>query len=317
MKFHKNEKGSILVFSTVTMVVVLLFASLAIDVGCILTARNQLQSAVDASALSGSIGLIIDRPEAIHRAILMAGKNTVINQPVALGADQVSFPNSSQVRIEGNHNVNLFFSKIAGIHSVNISGVAVAELGTIIGTNGMRPWAIPDLGWPSGSPVVLKAGDINADSANPSFYYCINFPPIGSGSPVTGASVYRDNIIYGSSCEISIGDVIQVEPGNMVGPTAQGVSDLIGMDASAYWNGKKVVNSAYPANSSPRIVKIPLYDPYDYPHPGRKTITVIGLASFFLMGGHGKDIMGVYMEKVTSGTFGEGYSFLKGTRLIL
>ena len=95
MKFHKNEKGSILVFSTVTMVVVLLFASLAIDVGCILTARNQLQSAVDASALSGSIGLIIDQSEAIHRAILMAGKNTVINQSVALGADQVSFPNSS------------------------------------------------------------------------------------------------------------------------------------------------------------------------------------------------------------------------------
>ena len=313
----KNERGSILVFSTVTMVAVLLCASLAIDVGCILTARNQLQSAVDASALAGSLGLLVDQSEASQRAITIGCKNKVINQSVALGSDNVSFPNSSRIRVEGNHNVNMFFSRVVGIHSVNISAVAVAELGTIIGTRDMRPWAVPDMGWPSGAPVVLKSGSLGAPSTVPSFYYAIDFPPLSSGTPETGASTYMDNIINGSSSNVFIGDDLQVEPGNMTGPTQKGVQDLIEMDAGAYWDGEQVrKNSGYPGNSSPRIVKIPLYDPEYPPDTGRNYITVIGLGAFFLQGMNGKDVMGVYMEKVTTGSFGDGYSFLRGARLV-
>lgn len=316
-RFFKNEKGSIIVISAGAMLCLLIFASAAIDVGCMLTARNQLQCAVDASALAGATGLMVSNSEAISRAITVAGRNDCIKQPVQINSGSVSFLSTNQVRVRANRSLSLFFAKAFGMDYTNISAVAVAELGTIVGTKGMRPWAVPDMGWPTGAPVVLKAGSLGAPATNPSFFYPIDFPPLNRGTPISGASQYRKNISYGSDCRVCIGDEIQVEPGNMIGPTKQGVQELIAQDPGAYWNGTCVVNSQFPGSSSPRIVKIPLYDPGLAPDSGRNSITVIGLGSFFLVGLQGKNVVGVYMEKMTDGTFGNGYSFLRGTRLVL
>ena len=313
----KDEKGNIVIFSVIAMITVMLFASMAIDVGCLLTAKNQIQAAVDAAALAGATGLIVDHTEATNRATTTAGKNTVIRQSVQIGAGDISFPSWNQVGVQATQNVNLFFARVVGMNSASVSATAAAELGTIVGANGLRPWGIPDLGWTKGTPAVLKAGDLGEPATNPSFYYCICFPPMNRGAPQTGADAYRDNIIYGSQTEVYIGDVIQVEPGNMPGPTSQGVNGLIAQDPYAYWDGREIVNSAFPGTSSPRIVKIPLYNSGDPPHEGRKSITCIGLAGFFLLGMQGKDVMGIFVAKMSNGTFGGGNSMLRGTRLIL
>jgi hypothetical protein len=319
-RFFREEGGNILIFSVIVMVTTLLFASMAIDVGCLLTAKNQLQAAADAAALAGATGLIVNNSEAVSRAVNVAGSNDCINQSVLIGSDNVGFPATNQVSVQTSQIVNLFFSRVVGLNSAPVSAVAVAELGTIVGTKGMRPWGIPDLGWTKGSYAVLKAGSLrspNAPARNPSYYYCIDFPPLNKGTPNTGASAYRYNIAYGSQSEVGIGDIIQVEPGNMPGPTAQGINELIATDPGAYWNGQELVGSAYPGTSSPRVVKIPFYDPSDPPNSGRNTINVIGLGSFLLLGVHGDDVVGVFVEKMTSGTFGNGNSLLKGTKLVL
>ena len=51
----------------------------------------------------------------------------------------------------------------------------------------------------------------------------------------------------------------------MVGPTKQGIEDLIGQDPNAEWNSSTntVDRSAF-GNHSPRIFPIPLYDPVFY-----------------------------------------------------
>jgi hypothetical protein len=51
------------------------------------------------------------------------------------------------------------------------------------------------------------------------------------------------------------------EPGNMMGPTIQGVQMLLDQDPSAYWNGDRVVSTL---GKSPRVFPIPLYDPDVY-----------------------------------------------------
>ncbi len=316
-RFVKDEKGTMLALTAISGVVIVLFASMAIDVSCILTARNQLQSGIDASALAGAIGLLTDTSESINRAIAIGGQNTCLNEQINIGPNNIDFPTSSRVRVQANRNVDLFFARIIGIHSVNISALAVAELGTIIGTNRMRPWALPDLGLVHGMQVVLKAGSLGAPATNPSFFYPIDFPPLNVGQPISGGDVYRDNIIYGSPYNVSIGDELQVEPGNMIGPTKQGIQDLINMDPDAYWSGSGIQNSAYPGTSSPRVIKIPLYNPNDPPNSGRNSITVVGLASFFVVGLNGNNVMGIFMSKITNGIFGTGNSLLMGTRLIM
>ena len=64
-----DEKGSILVFSGALIAAIILFAATAIDVSYMLTARNQLQSAVDASALAAASGLAESQMIARNRAI--------------------------------------------------------------------------------------------------------------------------------------------------------------------------------------------------------------------------------------------------------
>ncbi|MBN2415493.1 hypothetical protein JXO52_06610 [bacterium] len=316
MKSLRQQKGNIMVMAVAAITGVMIFSSLAVDIGCILAARNQLQSAVDASALAGAIGLIDSELDAQTRAVRVGHSNAYLKQPVDVRLDEITFPVSNRVRVETRRPVPLFFAPIAGVDSVEITTEAEAEVGTIIGTRGLRPWALPDMGWPTGDPVVVKSGSIGAPATNPSFFYPVDFPPVNRGNPVTGASIYEFNIANGSDAYVEIGDIIQVEPGNMTGPTVAGVQSLINLDPYAYWNGTTVVNSHYPGKSSPRIITIPLYDPALAPESGKKTIEVKGLAAFFLVGMQGNDVIGIYMERVSHGTVGTGYSFLKGVRLV-
>src|SRR5574341_296115 len=207
----KKDEGSALVLAAIAMLVLLGFAALAIDVGAMLTARNQLQGAVDAAALAGASGLIISQGEATNRAITFAGVNTCINQNVAITAANVTFPTATRVQVQGNRLLNLFFANALGMNTANITAVAVAENGTLASTGDIKPWAIPDLNYPLGQPVILKAGDPNgnAPGTGPSVFYPVCFPPVNKGTPITGASEYSDNIINGSSTSIEIGDILR------------------------------------------------------------------------------------------------------------
>ena len=71
----QDEKGNILVLTAAALMGLVMFASLSVDVGCILTARNQLQAAVDAAALAGASGLLVDQNTALSRAIGTAAQS--------------------------------------------------------------------------------------------------------------------------------------------------------------------------------------------------------------------------------------------------
>jgi hypothetical protein len=111
-----------------------------------------------------------------------------------------------------------------------------------------------------GTQLVLRAG--TGDQPNPSFYYSWKMP----GD--TGGSFYRDNI---DMCNTSVLTykpddpyfMIQ-EPGNMAGPTLQGIQDLIDKDPNAQWDTtcKCVTRSAF--GTSPRVFPIPLFNPQYY-----------------------------------------------------
>jgi Flp pilus assembly protein TadG len=106
-----------------------------------------------------------------------------------------------------------------------------------------------------GLQIVIKAGTGN--NITPSFYFAWRMP----GS--SGAADYRWNIENCNPAIVNIFDLIGPEPGNMVGPTAQGVQALIDKDPTAYWDttSNKVASPMYP---SPRIGAIPVFDPVYY-----------------------------------------------------
>jgi len=134
------------------------------------------------------------------------------------------------------------------------------------------PLANPDIYYPADDPrytgysvandkgtsLTLRAG--SGDDINPSFYFSWKMP----GD--TGGDFYRDNIAGCNSSRVRWGQPIIQEPGNMVGPTVDGVQALINKDPAAVWDAscKCVKNSAFGGSTSPRVFPIPLYDPAFY-----------------------------------------------------
>jgi hypothetical protein len=106
-----------------------------------------------------------------------------------------------------------------------------------------------------GMQIMIRAGT-GAD-INPSFYFSY---AMGGD---TGGDAYRWNIANCNTTMMEWGDLLLMEPGNMVGPTVQGIDDLIALDPDAYWDtgANKVCTTK---NPSPRVIAIPVYDPVYY-----------------------------------------------------
>jgi hypothetical protein len=135
-----------------------------------------------------------------------------------------------------------------------------------------------------GRLIEMKAG--SPDDAVVSGWF---FPwdiPQPDGGPDTGGARYRDNIINCNPSIITLGQEYMVENGNMIGPTKQGVNELISQDPGASWSFACdcVTGSNAPGGweGSPRVAIVPLYDPTTPVEPGKKPIVFNNFANVFL-----------------------------------
>ena len=138
-----------------------------------------------------------------------------------------------------------------------------------------------------GMQLMIRAGTGN--DINPSMYFSYS---IGG---VTGADAYRWNIANCNTTIMGFDDLLLMEPGNMMGPTVDGIDDRIALDPDAYWDNttNKPVSSKSP---SPRVVAIPLYDPVYY-ETGKKNgryadLKVVNYLGFFITGRSGNNVYG-------------------------
>src|SRR5229473_891805 len=113
-------------------------------------------------------------------------------------------------------------------------------------------------------------------------YHAIDLPPINRGTPIAGAQEFRDNIANCNSTEVFAGDLLQLDPGALVGPANQGMRDLIAQDPNAYWDPITNSDQGSAFAVSPRIVLIPLYDPRFQITPSGSWLHVTKVAAFFM-----------------------------------
>lgn len=152
--------------------------------------------------------------------------------------------------------------------------------------DGYTPSSVGLGGGDYGRLITLKSGSPNQAIA-PGWYHPIVLT-------CEGGSCYRDAIATCNTRVIGPGTVLEVEPGNMVGPTEQGLDDLIALDDKAVWDSslndgrggiKGGCMAAGTCDLSPRVVAIPVYDPdaYDVGRAsGRIEITVTKVVGFFV-----------------------------------
>ncbi|MBU0723309.1 hypothetical protein KKH46_03860 [Patescibacteria group bacterium] len=245
----KKEKGQIWVVVALFMLVLIILFSLVADVGKVYLWQKKLEMAVDAAALAGgqeyalkfnSINaqdLAQDQAEAV--AVFYAGLNGAdTNNVIVAFTDELNDINTGTdgldetLQVDATMEVPLMFTKMLGILTKELSASAGVRIGSLAGMvgEGPAPWGPPPLYYQPGQRYMLKRGQGSGTKVGtgPSNYCALALP----GS--TGANDYRDNIIPGPpgfTGTLKVFDLIETEPGNMVGPTDQGVTGRLAMGA--------------------------------------------------------------------------------------
>jgi Flp pilus assembly protein TadG len=162
-RVRRDESGMSYVFIGMGMMAFLTATMLAIDVGMLLTGRNQAQNAADAGALAGATALVFndfnDRTPtgpAVTNARNAALANKVMGKDVSVNPSDVTFPvnpNSGQndrVRVDvyrtanrGNP-VSLLMARAFGHQTASIDATATAEAAPANAMNCVKPFTIPD-----------------------------------------------------------------------------------------------------------------------------------------------------------------------------
>ena|GEM_PF-364558 len=235
----KREKGQIAVMVALFMLVLIILFSLVADVGKVYLWQKKLEMATDAAALAGGqeYGLKFSslelqssaQDQARAVAIFYAGLNGADTNNVTVtfndelndtspGTDQIA----ETVQVDATMMVPLMFAKIMGIESKRISAQAATRIGGATGVGGAAPWGPPDMNYQICLRYIIKRGH---DSKLPEGGGSSNYSALALGDQ-QGADWYRDNITPGPpgfTGILRVGQMITTEPGNMEGPTAQGV----------------------------------------------------------------------------------------------
>lgn len=158
-----------------------------------------------------------------------------------------------------------------------------------------------------GTEIVLKFGNPH-DSIAPGHFFPIDLPPLGDPdqAPITGGSAYEQWIATCAPFEVEPGDSLQLEPGNMVGPTNHGMDELIALDPNAWWDEDQKIIRDSDFGKSPRIVLVPFFDPARPPVSGRNDVHVTKIGVFFIEehtgGGTGSEVVGRFLQVGATGS---------------
>jgi hypothetical protein len=355
---------------------------LAVDVGMLMVARTQAQSAADSGALAGAVALVFDDFEdrsstgpAVQNAIAASTSdvNQVINEAVSVNSADVTFPALERIRVRVHRSgqrgnpILMFLAPMIGIDEVDVGATATAEAVPANAATCLKPWAVPDkwderqqplwdeqdelnmfyetgpnkgkplptpdiyVPWDQtgytgfqqsrqgvdyGRQILLKPGSPNSAIEASQF-----FPIALPGG--TGSDWYGENIPGCWPGVAEIGQFVLVEPGNQTGKTLDGVELLIAKDPAARWDdvNKEIISAHHP---SPRVVVIPVFDPFEFESArqhGRIEIKIANFVGFFIEDMVGNSVLGRIVPNTGlirnngGGTIPPG-AFLRAIRLV-
>ena len=317
---RRRERGAVIIWLTLFLLVLIGFGSLSVDVAKLAAARTQLQNAADAAALAGASALdpgtaMIVQPLAITRAQAAALSNKAFitdPQPVVLAAADVTFPTPLRVRVkvrrEGSESVVTTLAQVLGIKQLSVTATATAKLDTV-GTAlcgvvplGVSPNAGQNFQIGCANLYTLKTGGGAGGSGQ---YGAINFPSclnqgVCAGMNPSGGNTFRCLLTNGYCCPLTVGQVVDTESGNMAGPTKQAINSRFAADAVTTEN---ICYSDYVSRggTGQRVVLLPITTPV----AGNRQVTILGFCAFFIRNRPGNgDIVGEFMYQVIAGTGG-------------
>ncbi len=331
MDRQDKQLGYVVVTVALLLVVFLGFGALAVDVGVLFSARTAAQAAADAGALAGAFTFVTNTSDpqpstAYDHAMSTALSNDILAQSITAPEVTVNVDvGNRRVTVDINRTEGTFFARALGLNSADIGVRAIAEASPdALAAFCAKPWFIPntivaDPGQTPceactagqvlidgngdvtafgqsriGQPFTIKPGNPQTALA-PGQFYAIRM------GDSTGGDDYRTNISTCSPEVLTCQAVYGAEPGNMIGPTLQGVNDLTGSPPDVYYGVGAYLTSSGMSNTSRSLVVAPVWDvcslpgfcpANSFPDGGANVqIPVRGFALIFIDGVQANDVM--------------------------
>ncbi len=299
------------------------------DAGALAGASAFQEGPWDNTDLSSATMVLADA-----RARSFASRDPVAQAPLDAGGDvTVTFPAADRIQVTTRRTVSLSFARVLGVPTQAINATAVAEAAIVDqGVRCLKPWGIP-LPWDDangnrqydpgetvhpltdiaeGTRVILKVGEplnnpnnldnVAAIQQESGHFFALS--PCGD----SGGADYRDRIEAAclDDCSLGEGEPVDLKTGNTVGPTRQGVDGLIALDPNATYDTAthQVSGSSYDNwMDSPRLVKVPLYDPSQMLRQGSTQMQIAAFGGFWLEGYDSRQgtVIGYYVTDIAPG----------------
>jgi len=253
------ENGSVVVLVALLLTILLGLSALVVDLGVIYVNYTHLQNTLDTAVLAGVQELPSSTSKAQEVALQYAQDNGIAQVTISFAQ------NDYEINASVHGQVSALFSKIWGLKENTISASARAMMVTPSSITGAVPLSIQEQVLNFGTVYSLKSGA--GDSTNGWFG-----PLALSG---TGANDYQTDLTYGYSGKLSIGQVLDLQSGDMSGPTKKAINSRMAAD-------KKVPQNTYDdyERNAPELVYVPIVKLLQT--SGK--VQIVGFAAFFLEG---------------------------------
>ena len=295
-----KENGNVIVILALALSVLLGCTALAVDTGVLYLEHNRLVRAADAAALAGGQELP-DASKALSVAFNYAQQNGIDTADPNFFTVSIS-PDNKKITVEIKKNVDLHFARVLGFNTSRVKGRAAANISPVKKTTGILPVGLDE------SLLPLAAGQ--------TYIIKVGFPEVGWTGILeypgqSGADDYRKSARYGYPNPVTVGDNENKAPGNVTGPTIQGIQERIDSSGDT-WNN--------PLSDSQRVVVVPIYrvlgaSPID-------NVKVVGFASVFLEkvvgAGNKNEVFVTYINHTISGETDDTLttSYVNSVRLV-
>jgi Flp pilus assembly protein TadG len=223
----RGERGQVIVFTVISLFVMLGLSAAVLDLGSWFRADRRLQTTVDAAALAAAQALPNDTAQAQALAEEYADKN-------GGGLDTVTFKTTvvanDTVEVKGAAPAPGFFSQVFGIDSVTVNATATARVGALATARGSSPIAVhsghPDLQCDP-APCSEDPTELDLSKTGPGAFHLINIDGSTGG---TSTQTLADWIEFGYEGEM--GQDFFSDPGNKLnsGPVRQALDAIIGKE---------------------------------------------------------------------------------------
>lgn len=164
-RLRRDQSGMSYVYIGMGMMAFLSASMLAIDVGMLMTGRNQAQNAADAGALAGATALVYDSYDdrtpsgpAVTNAVGAARSNKIMGREFPVDESNVTFPTdpvtgeNNRVQVTVQRSVPTLIAQFFNIKEATLGATATAEASPANAMTCVKPFTIPDKWLEKGNP---------------------------------------------------------------------------------------------------------------------------------------------------------------------